>query len=395
MMLSPFACPESRPGQGIVHLTLLPPATPTFSTLSYTYPLKLLPSTPHKIPSQPHCTHKSIEDSPASGSKDVPSLFATLRPTTCPLLFLLSYGGGLLPPDSINVQITLDPHTRLTATTQGSTKIFPSTSTIQCDGVVASKGPTLATRGGESKEPIASQTLDVTVGEHAALLLFPDPTQPFRSSRYTQKQVFSIHKTSSLGVLDWVTEGRHARGEEWCAAWWQGKNEVWLLDNEHGQSPVVDCTARKSSRCKLLLRDNVILDGRNDGEILQRMHGNGVSGTIILYGTLLDSLSNFFMEEFSRQPRIGGRDWGDSTVEISGGSDHERFEKERAVWRTERWKLESEAGVLWTSARVRGMVLVKFGARHIEGAKMWLQDMLHQEGSLAHEFGEGAMMCLR
>src|SRR5438874_2226386 len=106
MAKSPFSASSSKAGCGEVHIALLPPNTPTFQTLNYTYPLKLVSSTPHTFLST------------GQGENH--------RPDNVPLLFMLSYGGGLLPPDEISLEITLEPSTRLTITTQGSTKIFPS-----------------------------------------------------------------------------------------------------------------------------------------------------------------------------------------------------------------------------------------------------------------------------
>lgn len=208
--ISPFLSTASLPGHGIIHLSLLPPSTPSFSTIAYTYPLKLVPSTPHILSHPP-------SSAPPSSSSSIPSsnpLPPPIQPTSVPLLFLLTYGGGLLPPDTINITLYLDASTRLTIATQGSTKIFPSPPAM----------PTAC----------ATQTLTAHLGKHAALWLGPDPTQPFRGSRYRQKQVFHLDEGASLGVLDWVSEGRRARGESWAAAEWRGGNEVWRVMQREG-----------------------------------------------------------------------------------------------------------------------------------------------------------------
>jgi urease accessory protein len=85
-------------------------------------------------------------------------------------------------------------------------------------------------------------------------------------------------------------------------------------------------------------------------------------------------LGSFFMETFTSQPRIGGRNWSStSTAEPSRIRDK----------------------VTWTSARVRaGFVLVKFGAKDLEAAREWLGSMIRKEGSIAREFGEEALFCL-
>lgn len=330
---SPFGPSCSKAGQGIIHISVLPPATPTISTLSYTYPLKLIAPSPIILPGQ-----------------------------IVLLIFLLTYGGGLVAGDAIDLTITLSAQTRLALVTQGSTKVFKSL----------------------NRSIISRQTLDVRIGNGAGLCYLPDPTQPFAQSCYEQKQVFTLEERGSLCVLDWVSEGRSARGEKWDFWRWQGKNEVWTLPS--GKE------IRKGSLVipRLLLRDNVILDsGQGDltEGLSRKMDGLGIFGTLILRGPLFESLASFFTAEFAKLPRIGGRDW-------SSGIDAPKLsakEEQRAA----RQKEETADGLLWTAASIRGLVVVKFGAREVEGARRWLSNMLKEEGSVQREFSDGALLCLR
>ncbi|KAI9716342.1 MAG: hypothetical protein M1812_005407 [Candelaria pacifica] len=325
---SPFAPSTSLPGHGTIIISLLPPSTPTLSTLNYTYPLKLISSSP-----------------------------TILSPRlTCLQVFLLTYGGGLVAGDTISLTINLAPLTRLSLVTQGSTKIF--------------KTP--------SRGIVSRQDLDVRIGTGAGLCYLPDPTQPFAESCYEQRQVFRVKKEASLCALDWVSEGRRARGEKWGFWRWTGRNEVWAVKDE--------------GKDRLLLRDNVILDGKDAEErvierIGGRMDGLGIFGTLILRGPLFASLGLYFMNEFTKLRRIGARDWGDSLEEPQLSVE----ETKRAA----RQQLEKVEGVLWTAAAVRGLVLVKFGAREVEGARRWLVTILKEEGSVQENFGEAALLCLR
>ena len=194
---------------------------------------------------------------------------------------------------------------------------------------------------------------------------------------------------SSLCVLDWVTQGRSARGENWSFHSWKGRNEVWSQRADNGSR-------------RLLLRDSVILDdemshgetedGKNDTPSNQRQQGqsplaplplaisarthpHGILGTLILYGPLFDSLASFFLQEYTSQPRIGGRNWSSDEPTIQTSRSHE--------------------GVLWTAAQVRtDFVLVKFGARDFESAREWLGELIRREGSVEGEFGPEALGCL-
>ncbi|MCJ1447976.1 MAG: hypothetical protein MMC23_008488 [Stictis urceolatum] len=369
MSKNPFSDTSASAGHGEIQLSLLPPSKPSFKILSYTYPLKLVSSSPHIL--------QEVDDKDKA---------ARQRPYSVPLIFLLSYGGGLLPPDSLSVNITLDPYTRLTLTTQGSTKIFPS----------PPRDPPLSKDGSLLSPHVATQDLDVKLGIGSALLLSPDPSQPFKDSNYSQTQVIEVQKDSSLGLLDWITSGRPARGEVWDASSWKGRNEIW-----QAASTSPDGT---QSKRRLILRDNVLLTGgpSGSGQKSLKAENLGVFGTFILYGLLFERMGTFFVDEFTAMPRIGGRDWGDgdNVVQAPASDDAaavEEFRKEQELlaWRKERLRREKADGVIWTSARVRGLVLVKFGAREVEGAREWLGMMCRWEGTIATEFGPGGLMSLR
>lgn len=176
--------------------------------------------------------------------------------------------------------------------------------------------------------------------------------------------------------MDWVSEGRKARGEQWAFETWRGRNEVWdVYGGEEG----------KKGNKRMLVRDAVVLEGRDIGE---RMDGKGVFGTVILRGSLFEGLGRFFVEEFGSLPRIGGRDWG-----LAGEKVEELTEREK--WRKERLRGEKEDGVLWTACLVRGCTVVKFAAKEVEGARKWLGSMLREERTVGREFGEGGLMFVR
>ncbi|KAJ9221279.1 hypothetical protein DTO271D3_7643 [Paecilomyces variotii] len=352
---SPFASTVASPGKGEVVLSLLPPSIPTLETLTYKYPLKLL--------------SRAVGFTPESSV--LPPCAAT-RPIH---LYLLTYGGGLLPGDQIDVSITLHPRTRLVVTTpQGSTKIFKTASD---DGRRAQRS--------KEKDDMSRQVLDVRIGSQAALCYLPDPTAPFKDSRYEQIQRFTVdgdvmgNERSSLCVLDWVTQGRTSRGEDWDFHFWKGKNEVWSVDGN-------------GEKRRLLLRDSVILDDEmrpgvdveeseetnNNTLIRERTRPHGIVGTLILYGPVFDNLASFIMEAFTSQPRIGGRNWSSSATDD----------------RPPETKVQ-QYDVTWTAARVRaGFVLVKFGAKDFETARDWLGSIIREEGSIIREFGEEALFCL-
>jgi len=372
---SPFESSIAKPGQGTVVLSLLPPNNPTFTTLTYKYPLKLVPRTGGFVP-----TPKS-----SSLSDSCPS-----RPVH---LYLLTYGGGLLPGDHIEVSIKLDPRTRMVVTTpQGSTKIFKTDSNNSDNSPNVIKGHRKEMPANPHLSYMSQQSLDVKIGCQAALCYLPDPSVPFKNSRYSQVQTFTVDaaakgdQRSSLCVLDWVTQGRTSRGENWNLHVWRGRNEVWATDEKTGKS-------------RLLLRDSVILDDEtdhlNDSEesdgdlppqvgllplnsiIQERTHPHGVVGTLILSGPVFESLGSYMLNQFTSLPRIGSRNWSSESSSAPESSP------------------STKGDVTWTAARVRaGFVLVKFGAKDFGTAKLWLGGLLREEGTIVQEFGEEALFCL-
>lgn len=181
-------------------------AEAAFSELSYVYPLKLL--------------------SPR------------LSPENASVVYVVSYGGGLVGGDRIQLSVVVDEgaalvmltqvrpllHTIVHLTTipvhQGSTKVFKNR-----------PGGRLSSRSqGTSADAVTTQTLDVSVARGGALFLLPDPVTCFRSAAYNQIQVFRLHASASLVLLDWVTSGRKSLGEEWAFSRYYSKNEVWIED---------------------------------------------------------------------------------------------------------------------------------------------------------------------
>lgn len=350
-MASPFPTTSSQAGYGTIDLALLPPSKPVLQSLTYQYPLKLIAPPALELPR----TFHSDQEEP----KGPPHLIHTV--------FLLTYGGGIVAGDTITLAVTLAPLTRLVLLTQGSTKIFkcPSPTTL------------------------SAQTTTLTLAPAAALCWLPDPVQPFADSRFAQTQRYELpapdaaHGPPSLCVLDWVCEGRRARGESWAMRSYASRNEIW-----RGRAG--------SAGARLLLRDNLLLgpthadpaSAEAEMHALQRKMASadvGAYGTLILAGPLVARLAAYFLAEFRALPRIGNKQW-DPPEPVT--------EEERR--RAERVAQETADGVLWTAATVRQhFVVVKFGARDAEAGKRWLGGILRAEGSVGAEFGEGAYMCLR
>ncbi|KAI1337471.1 UreD urease accessory protein-domain-containing protein [Xylariaceae sp. FL0016] len=330
-MHSPFPRSSSQPGEGHIVVKQLPNHVSALESITYQYPLKLI--------SPSHTAEQGGV-----------------------LVFLLSYGGGLVGGDRVNLSVDIQPKAKLSIVTQGHTKIFQSI----------------------TPDIVTSQRLQVEIKSGAALCLLPDPVQPFEHSVYEQTQIFRAASGASLCLLDWVTHGRSARGENWSLTRWKGRNEVWAMPED------------EPSKDRLLVRDAVVLDGApgptKSQSLKDSMHGHAVVGTLILRGPLMRKLGDFFLAEFAALPRIGARDFRSAEArqkaEATPMSSVEH-------WRLLRLEQERNTNTLWSAANVRGCIVVKFGASTVEAGRNWIGSMLLHEGSIEREFGEQSLMCVR
>jgi len=328
-MASPFPPSGSAPGKGNLVVRLLPHNISALAQMTFQYPLKL------------------ISPSPSAGQKSV-------------LVFLLTYGGGLVGGDQIDFSVVVQTNAKLSLATQGHTKIFKS----------------------PKRDVATRQQLNFTLESGSAVCLLPDPIQPFEGSVYQQSQVFTLADDSSLCLLDWCSAGRSARGERWDFRAYNNRNEVWSLGN--------------GGKRRLLLRDNVVLEGSDvitEATMLKKkMQGIGIFGSLILKGPLVGGLAEFFLSEFTALPRIGARDFrSDQKRE----RDSELTISHHESWRISRLQQEKDDGLLWSAAKVRGCTIVKFGARTVEGGRTWIGEMIKDEGSISRIFGEDSTMCVR
>src|SRR5271169_5711077 len=122
----------SREGKGHIVLSPHGEGSQALSTLSFQYPLKLISP---RLPSQP-----------------------------CTSVFMMSYGGGLVGGDQIELSVNIQSGCKLSLLTQGSTKVFKQR------------------KSGDKIPPSTCQSLQVKIHDGGLLALLPDPIQPFADS---------------------------------------------------------------------------------------------------------------------------------------------------------------------------------------------------------------------
>jgi urease accessory protein len=111
-----------------------------------------------------------------------PTFPGTRAATVC----VVTFGGGLVDGDLIDLDVRVEAGATLVVFTQATTKAFRGAS---------------------------AQKLRAEV--HGTLVLLPDPVACFRGATYTQRVDITLHDQGSAVTLDGFTSGRAAFGERW------------------------------------------------------------------------------------------------------------------------------------------------------------------------------------
>jgi len=153
--------------------------------------------------------------------------------------YVSTFGGGLLGGDSTEIDVEVGPAATAYLSTQSATKVFRS-----------------------RDDRHTQQQLAARVADEGLLILLPDPVSCFAGARYRQSQRIDLAPMGSLVMLDWITSGRHARGERWAATECLTANEIFI-----------------AGQC--LLRDRILMPRGVQG--LGMNHFNCL-GTLVLAG---------------------------------------------------------------------------------------------------------------
>ncbi|XP_075105505.1 urease accessory protein D isoform X3 [Nicotiana tabacum] len=144
----------------------------------------------------------------------------------------------------------------------------------------------------------SEQVLEARVGSNAFLAVIPDPVTCFSTAKYSQRQVFKVVSDSSLLLVDWITSGRHERGEKWDFDLYKSTNHIF----HNGDEP--------------LFLDTVFLEQGTHAGIAERMQDYQVIAMVILLGPKLKLIQNQIQEDVKKimsqslhMPTIGSRQY--------------------------------------------------------------------------------------
>ncbi|KAJ8548970.1 hypothetical protein K7X08_032333 [Anisodus acutangulus] len=190
-------------------------------------------------------------------------------------IYTITYGGGIVSGDSIACDITVGDGCTTVLTTQASTKVYKAV-------------------GAKSSE----QVLEARIGSNAFLAVIPDPVTCFSTAKYSQRQVFKVMSDSSLLLVDWITSGRHERGEKWDFDLYKSTNHIFY----DGDEP--------------LFLDTILLEQGTCAGIAERMQDYQVIAMVILLGPKLKHVQNQIQEDVKKimsqslhMPTIGSRQY--------------------------------------------------------------------------------------
>lgn len=147
------------------------------------------------------------------------------------VVYMLSYGGGIISGDTFNIDISVKEDAILLLMTQGNTKVFKDrTHQRLWLASLSNLIPTIQFFD-SSKEPTkpSVQIIYSEIEPRATLLSLPDPVTCFQDASFQSKQVFKLKDDSSqLVLLDWFTCGRMTRGEIWSFRHYSSRIDVYV-----------------------------------------------------------------------------------------------------------------------------------------------------------------------
>lgn len=141
----------------------------------------------------------------------VPIPSSSIQQAGAAVCALSSYGGGLLPGDSHELHIKVEPSSRLGIITQGPSRIYKRT----------------------DKSIMCRSSIEASVASNGFLVLAVDPCISFSTSSFQQTVNVSVEPGASVILVDWFGAGRLSRGERWDFDLLQSQTAL----SKHGDEP--------------------------------------------------------------------------------------------------------------------------------------------------------------
>ncbi|SHO76285.1 Uncharacterized protein MSYG_0623 [Malassezia sympodialis ATCC 42132] len=250
---------------------------PRFSHLEASFPLRLLSPT------------NSCEDATRNAAA-----YGTAPQKSVGVLFMVSFGGGLVSGDHIDLDVDVGSDTRLLMLTQGSTKVYRERR--------HGDAPSRAARAPGLTE-ISQQYIRFIVRENATLILLPAPVTCFARSRYAQTQRFDLRSStsSSLVLLDWFTSGRLVVDGPRDSTDMQRIPEMWHFYLYHSRNEVrIDGNVLVRDRQHLAQELPEVLRRDTKTDLARRCDPYTCYGLLVLYGPECQVLCRALAAEYDQ-----------------------------------------------------------------------------------------------
>lgn len=227
-----------------------------------------------------------------SPARVIPMLSSNVSNAGAAVAVLSNYGGGLLPGDSLQYDITCRGNkAKLALTTQGSNRIYRQ----QQQKEQVKQIPEISTADYELSSTASRSRINVTVERGGTIVIAPDPVSVFTDSIYVQEQKLTFSRDSNFCWIDWISSGRYLSGEQWQQRSLQTTASVYVSDVSDGRSsdlPVlIDSIAMKQRTDEI----NKSLDSNSSAcDWGLKNWSNGyywnAFATLLVYGSTMDQV---------------------------------------------------------------------------------------------------------
>ena len=134
-------------------------------------------------------------------------------------VYIASTSGGMLQGDTYAMDFEMGKQTKAHITTQGATRIYGTNNNIsKCN---------------------TTQSLCISLQEHAYLEYIPDQIIPYADSEFSQDATFLVHETATLVYSEMITPGRVGMGESFR---YKSCNLKMRVVNQNGNIRFIDAS---------------------------------------------------------------------------------------------------------------------------------------------------------
>ena len=258
-------------------------STTYLTELRHSSPMRLVPSR------RTHPTHQQQQ-------KDTSQYYEAA------LIHLSSYGGGLVPGDSLHLDVDVRGHGAIVCIlTQGGQRIYrPGTQFRQHDSYsynnnnnVVARETSQQSNDAYLKSKLCQSTIKCKVEPGSTLLYLPDPTVPYYQSSFQEQREFICQYDSndeqemgSIIAVDWYSSGRRystgMEDERWAFDYLATRTELYIVDQAADPS---------QNRCRPSLIESMVFDNTNS---LDKSNHNRTSAAIAM-GQNFDSMATLLL----------------------------------------------------------------------------------------------------